>query len=102
MKTAWLLLYLWHQTGIGQDASGGPSLVVAAMPSLQICEIVGTEAKAFADTQSSPRHSYDPKSAAYRCVQVDAAAPSPIETEKRLRREIADREAELARLRGGR
>lgn len=46
-----LILYLWHGDGGGNQSAGGPSLVVSAMPSIAVCEQVGAAAKKLADEQ---------------------------------------------------
>lgn len=79
MKTVYLILYLWHTQGSGgwHDCAqmGGPSMSIAPMPSLSVCEEVGRHAKELADQQGTRRSASlatgtlsEP--AVYRCIEV--------------------------------
>lgn len=51
--SAFLIIYLWHASGVGGVAggTGGPVFQVVPMPSIAVCETVGMAAKELADGQ---------------------------------------------------
>lgn len=76
MKSAFLVLYLWHAASFtitsGGGANGGPVLQIVPMSSLAACEVVGKAAKALADTTrpNQGEGAMQSQSASYRCVEV--------------------------------
>jgi hypothetical protein len=83
--TVYLILYLWHASGVHGSYSGGtggPALTITAMSSLEACEAVGRAAKSLAD-ENGPEwanggaensvtapFAFTVKPAAFRCVRV--------------------------------
>lgn len=77
-----LILHLWHADHFQQSATGGPSLAIAPMPSLAVCEQVGAAAKKFADEERNEQrgdsfwietvgpHANASLPAAFRCIAV--------------------------------
>lgn len=79
MKHVFLIMYLWHRDGVGNWQVGGPAATVTPMPSIAVCEVVGSQAKTFFDARLNKTPLSGGTPTVFRCVEVagDATSPGP-------------------------
>lgn len=72
MNTIWLVFYAFHGIyGHGATSSpvgGGPALTITQMPSIAVCEAVGTATAGMLAGMPSIGRDSPPRQAVYRCV----------------------------------